>query len=157
LGGSRAALEAWRRGDRPTAESRARFVHPEPRIAAGKWLARNGARAMIDLSDGLGGDAGHLAAASAVLLSIDLDLLPVHPSVESEARLLRVSSPQFAAEGGEDYELLVALPSEFAGSDAFAEECGLALTRIGSVQAGQGVAFRLKTQSIALRGFDHFG
>src|SRR5215210_7308286 len=70
LGGSRAALEAWRRGDRPSSESRARFVHPEPRIVAGKWLARHGARAMIDLSDGLGGDAGHLAAASAVSLSI---------------------------------------------------------------------------------------
>jgi thiamine-monophosphate kinase len=157
LGGSRAALEAWRRGDKPSVESRARFVHPEPRIAAGKWLARHKARAMIDLSDGLAGDSGHLAAASAVSLSIDLSLLPIHPSVEREASLLGVSSQQFAAEGGEDYELLVVMPPEFESSEAFVQECGIPLTAIGSVETGASVTFHLDSRPIALKGFDHFG
>jgi thiamine-monophosphate kinase len=79
LGAARAALETWRRGEQPLSGARARFAHPEPRITAGRWLARHGARAMIDLSDGLAGDAGHLAAASAVALDLDLDTIPLRP------------------------------------------------------------------------------
>ena len=85
LGGTRAALEAWRRREQPTSEARARFARPVPRIAAGRWLAAHGARAMIDLSDGLGGDAAHLAAASGVALHIDLEQVPVAPAAVEEA------------------------------------------------------------------------
>ncbi len=64
LGGARAALHAWLNGRQPLDRARKRFAHPEPRIAAGRWLAQHGATAMIDLSDGLAGDSRHLAAAS---------------------------------------------------------------------------------------------
>lgn len=157
LGAARAALEAWRRGGIPAPGARSRFAHPEPRIAAGLWLARHGARAMLDLSDGLGSDAGHLAAASKVALDIDLNAIPVAPEVAEEARRSGVSSARFAAEAGEDYELLVALPREFDAAEGFTRECGLGLTPVGAVRKGSGVRFRQGTQELQLRGFDHFG
>ncbi|MFL5403385.1 MAG: thiamine-phosphate kinase [Gemmatimonadales bacterium] len=157
LGGARSALEAWHRGEQPSSESRVRFAHPEPRLDAGQWLARHGAHAMIDLSDGIGGDAGHIAAASHAKLEIDLASLPVATDVRAEARRLDMSPGQFAAEGGEDYELFVALPPAFAAADQFTRQCGLALTPIGSVEAGSGVRFFLDGKPIALKGYNHFG
>jgi thiamine-monophosphate kinase len=158
LGGARAALEAWRRGDSPADEARKVFARPEPRITAGRWLAEHGARAMIDLSDGLGADAGHLAAASKVRLELALEQVPVNGSTVAEARRAGVSVQQFAAEGGEDYELLVALPVAFGRDDALAFEraTGLALTRIGSVRRGSEVHATLAGRAIALHGYDHF-
>ncbi len=134
------------------------FARPEPRIAAGRWLAEHGARAMIDLSDGLGADAGHLAAASKVRIDLALEQVPVAGAAVAEARRAGVSVQQFAAEGGEDYELLVTLPVAFGRDDALAFEraTGLALTRIGAVRRGSGVHATLAGRAIALEGYDHF-
>jgi thiamine-monophosphate kinase len=157
LGGSRAALEAWRRGGEPQAEPRRRYAHPEPRITAGQWLAQHGARAMLDLSDGLGGDAAHLAAASGVAVEIDLALLPVAHDVSLEAGRLGQLPERFAAEAGEDFELLVALPPDFDAADEFARASEIPLTRIGTITAGNGVRFSLEGRAVELRGFNHFG
>ncbi len=157
LGAARAALEAWLRGRAPSPGARTRFAHPEPRIPAGRWLARHGARAMIDLSDGLAGDAWHLAAASQIAVHIDLDSIPVSAETRDEAKWAGVTSQQFAAEGGEDYELLVSLPQRFDAADVFLRECGIPLTRIGEVAEGSGVRFLLSGRPIELQGFNHFG
>jgi thiamine-monophosphate kinase len=148
LGGARAALAAWTAGRIPSPGARTRFAHPIPRIREGIWLAEQGATAMLDLSDGLGGDAEHLAAASDVALAIDLETIPVDPAValvlpEGE------SASIFAARGGEDYELLAAMPEGFQGAD-------FSLTRIGTVVAGSGPRFRHAGRAVALTGYDHF-
>jgi len=158
LGAARAALEAWRRGAEPDADARRRFARPVPRLHAGRWLARHGAHAMLDLSDGLGVDAGHLAAASGVALALELERVPVAAPVAAEAARLGVPAERFAAESGEEYELLVALPATFVAEDAFAFQsiAGLALTCVGAVRAGAGVHATLGGKAVALAGYDHF-
>lgn len=146
LGGARAALRAWLRAEEPQAAARVAFAHPVPRIALGQALARAGVTAMMDLSDGLAGDAQHLARASGVGIAIDLGLLPAHPATD----LLG------AAQGGEDYELLF---TTSGGSDiiaGIARDTGVTLTRIGTVSDGTGVELRLNGQLQHLQGFDHF-
>lgn len=133
LGAPAAALEAWSEGVEPDRDARERFARPLPRIAEARWLRERGARAMIDLSDGLLGDAGHLAAASEVRVVIERELVPLHPAAGSR---------EHALVSGEEYELLAALPSSFGADDALAFERthGLPLTRVGRVEAGSGVA-----------------
>jgi thiamine-monophosphate kinase len=158
LGGARAALEAWRRGDSPAQAARVAFAHPEPRIAAGRWLSAHGARAMLDLSDGLAGDAEHLAAASGVRIHLALETVPVAAAAIAEAKRLDLPVQQFVAEGGEDYELLVILPPEFGAAEAraFEDACRIALTRVGRVERGRGVRAELAGRRLELHGYDHF-
>jgi thiamine-monophosphate kinase len=158
LGASRAALEHWRRGDTPPDAARRAFAHPEPRISVGVKLAGLGAHAMLDLSDGLGGDARHLAAASGVALDIELERVPVAPVALAEAQRSGIEAARFAAEGGEDYELLVALPATFGEPDApeLTHACGVPLTLVGDVRAGTGVGFIFHGKEVEVGGFDHF-
>ena len=124
------------------AELRARQLEPQPRIATGLALAAAGARAMIDVSDGLGADAAHLAEAGGVALRIDTDRVPVQAGVAEVARACDEQPLELALGGGEDYELLAALPAEAVAS-ALAEvrKSGISLTAIGEVGAGEGVEF----------------
>jgi thiamine-monophosphate kinase len=158
LGGSRAALSLWLQGVEPDPEARLAFAHPEPRIALGRRLGESGAHAMLDLSDGLAGDARHLAAASACAITIDLAALPIHPSVAAVAAKSGMAPQRFGAMGGEDYELLVAMPDTFTEADAarLASECRVTLTRIGAVSEGAGATFLSGGVPVELAGFDHF-
>jgi thiamine-monophosphate kinase len=158
LGGARAALEHWQRGEPAPADARRAFAHPVPRIAAAARLAALGAHAALDLSDGLGGDARHLAAASTVELVIELERVPVAPAALVEAQRAGIAPGRFAAEGGEDYELLVALPPHFGERDApeLTHAAGVALTMIGAVREGAGVHFSLHGLPVELNGWDHF-
>jgi thiamine-monophosphate kinase len=126
---------------------RARFASPRPRILEGGWLAEQGARAAIDISDGLVADAGHLAAASGVRIVLDLASLPCIEGV----------APESAASSGEEYELLVAFPPD-ARPDTrlFRERFGLALTTVGYLTEGSGVSFDDGADRVALPpGYDH--
>ena len=147
LGGAGAALDALLRGATPRDVDRARFAAPRPRIAEGRWLAERGASAAIDVSDGLVADAGHLAAASDVRIVIDLSSLPCIDGI----------TPEGAASSGEEYELLVAFPSESRpDTDEFRARFGLPLSHVGQVTSGHGVSLERGGDRVDLPpGHDH--
>jgi thiamine-monophosphate kinase len=149
FGGPGAALLALHKGEQPAPAHRARFAHPFPRIAAGQWLAEHGATAMIDVSDGLAADLGHLAAASRVGITLAGDLVP---------RVEGVSASD-ALSSGEEYELGVTLPAGFGAKDVaqFESQVRGKLTRVGDVKEGAEVTVMLGGMRIpAPSGFDHF-
>ena len=99
-------------GGGSAARMRARQLEPRARLAAGRALAGAGARAMIDLSDGLSGDAKRLSEESGTLLGIEVATLPLAAGLAELAAAAERDPIELAVSGGEDYELLAALPAE---------------------------------------------
>lgn len=160
LGGAAAGLLLLEDPSLPGDDAlRARQLDPTPRLAAGQALAAAGATAMIDISDGLAGDAGHVATASGALLAIDADALPIAPGVAAVAAAAGRNPLELAASGGEDYELLAALPpAAVAPVRAVLARTGLPLTVIGKVEAedaGPRAEIRRRGgEALPSRGFD---
>jgi thiamine-monophosphate kinase len=115
-----------------------RYHLPQPRLELGQRLAGI-AHAMLDISDGLVADLGHLCAASGVAAVVETAQLPLsaaaQPAVRSERQWLMA-----ALGGGDDYELLFAAPAGAAAEIArVAQETGVAVTAIGRIESGSGV------------------
>jgi len=131
---------------------------PEPRLALGRSLAGL-AHAAVDISDGLLRDLGHLCSSSRVGARVWLDALPLSPAYRRAHRAASHRLFEAALAGGEDYELLVAVPRErVVRAQTRAEKVGTALTVIGEatkvrgvrVVAAGGVRYRPRA-----RGYDH--
>jgi thiamine-monophosphate kinase len=145
LGGPGAALTAWLADGVPRPAHRARFAGARPRLNEARWLAAHGATAAIDISDGLLADAAHLGRASRVQLEVELAALPCVDDVTADE----------AAESGEEYELLVAFPSDALPDVAdFERTFALPLTPIGVAGEGAGVEV-IGARVEAPRGHDH--
>jgi thiamine-monophosphate kinase len=133
-----------------------RFDYPEPRVQLG-LCARGIASAAMDLSDGLAGDLAKLAQASGVAAHVNVERLPQSSALRSTVNADRARD--WALAGGEDYELLFAVPAErFGELKAAADRLNLLLTAIGEIRAGEGVTWSLNGGDFVPRvsGFDHF-
>lgn len=166
LGAAGAGIEALQRGipaSPGTAAAQAIASHrrPTPRVQAGRILARSGATAMMDISDGLAGDAAHIATASQVAIILEKNKIPIHPAVTALAREWGMDPFTFAMESGEDFELLACLaPADAKKAAMELERLGLPLTVVGRCESGQGVWLHGdgKEEPVPLTpaGFDHF-
>jgi thiamine-monophosphate kinase len=153
LGDAGAALALQREDEGP----RDRYARPEPRLQEGRALAAAGARAMIDISDGLATDARHLGQRSGVQLELSLDALPRSEAVGQAAKQLGMTAGELAATAGEDYELCACVPPEArATAETAIAACasGVPLTWVGRVVEGEpGVAFTDADRPLS--GYEH--
>ena len=145
LGASAAGFEALRHGiDSPLVRA---HLRPPLRLAEGRRLAVE-ASAMLDLSDGLATDAGHLAARSGCRVFVELERVPVAEGVAEIAARVNRSPWELVCAFGEDYELLAAMPVGEAGT------CGFPV--IGRCEPGDGLVLLLAGEPLLLAGWEHF-
>jgi thiamine-monophosphate kinase len=160
LGDARLALEAFRGQVTLDADAFARVRRamelPAPRTALGIGL-RDVATSAIDISDGLTGDLGHVLRSSSVGAVVDVDALPRSAVLAAQPLALQ---RECLLAGGDDYELVFTAPPSCRDAvAAAAAAAGIAVTRIGRIEAGEGL--RLIDRSGAsvaseFGSFDHF-
>lgn len=140
-GAGLALLAAGKGNDPRFAALVKRHLQPTARIFEGATLADHGATAIIDISDGLMQDAGHIARRSGVGIQIRLDRIPTSDPLRSAGDALGVDPTGWILAGGEDYELLATMvPSATGDVAAKMETSGcVAIAVIGVVVEGQGV------------------
>jgi thiamine-monophosphate kinase len=175
LGGSQAGFSMLRLGATPKkgqkallpeaewSEVRNRHLRPRPRLREARLLAHEGlVHAMIDVSDGLAGDVGHIACESGVGLEILEEKIPLSDQTRRVAKHLGESSRDFALFGGEDFELIFTLSPADArrAAERVHEETGTPVSIIGKIlPAQQGsvlVSPQGKRSPLITEGYRHF-
>lgn len=162
LGLAGLGLAVLRRGLKPAAPGikhalRAQ-LYPQPRILLAQALARRGATAMIDVSDGLSTDLHHLCEASSVGARLYAEKIPAVNLPRALARRLGTSGLELALNAGEDYELLFTVPKAKAARLP-KKLNGVKLTWIGEITHGRRVILVEaggRERALAARGWDHF-
>ena len=133
---------------------------PQPRVVAARAARETGLiHAAMDISDGLAADAQKLCAASGVGARIDAASLPLSDALTAAADELGLSALDLALDGGEDFELLLAVaPGDVAAVQAAVAATGTSLTAIGEViRAGFRIFGPAGTElPLERRGWDHF-
>lgn len=152
LGSSAAALNRLRDGEKLRPRSHPKHFYPEPRIAIGQFLREKKlVSAMIDISDGLSTDLGHICDESGVGAVIYTDSLPIVRGLPVDHAL------EFALHGGEEYELLFTarpdrrIPKQIAG---------VPITQIGEIVGGRQMKLAKadgRTEILRPAGWEHFG
>lgn len=156
LGASAAGFLALENGDTTRERLVRKHLRPEPRVEAGLAAARHGARAMIDVSDGLASDARHVCEQSGAGCRIELEKLPVADDTREYAASLGRDPEALAVTGGEDYELLVSAPEDVL--EAMRRDLDVPLTVVGEMTGGDEVVFLHNGEPVEeLAGWDHFG
>jgi thiamine-monophosphate kinase len=134
-----------------------RFDYPTPRVRLG-LAARGIASAAMDLSDGLVGDLPKLADASGLAAHVCIEALPLSAALRQSVSLGQARD--WALAGGDDYELLFAVPADrFTELQGAANQLNLTLTPIGELHAGAGVTWSLNGEDFSpgVSGYEHFG
>lgn len=151
------------RGDLPALSGRARahledrYRHPQPRCGLGQLLP-GVVTAMADVSDGLLADAGHIASASRLSVTIEREDVPL----SAAARSALDSDPRLWATvlgGGDDYELVMAVPARrHAALRAAASSARVRVRRVGRFSAGEGVEVTVGGRGVTAprKGYVHF-
>ena len=164
IGGAAAGLQALQRHGNAIGEefegSRQRYLRPLPRVRLGTLLGRNRAtRACIDLSDGLADAIRQLATASRVGALLEAEQIPVDPLAHNWFQRTGVDPLLAALKGGEDYELLFAVPTTHRGRLATVRHLAgtLPLTRIGVITKERDLLLRRNGKDGPLPGgYEHF-
>lgn len=160
LGDSALGLELLRRGETegPLID---RHLDPRPRVHQGRALAEAGLpTSMIDISDGLAADMGHITDGSSVGVNLYLEKIPLSRSYRERHELMSEDVYRMALTGGEDYELLFTAPSSRKGAIlSLFSDLDTPVTEIGSIIPDTGVRFLSQDGtrfSIERGGYDHF-
>lgn len=160
VGDARLALEVFRGTHRLAGDDfdavREAMERPQPRIALGLAL-RGIASSAIDVSDGLLGDLGHILRRSGVAAVVEVDAVPRSAVLAAQPLALQRTC---TLAGGDDYELVFTAPREAADRvQAAAREARTAVTRIGRIEAGQGMRLADRDGrelANSFGSFDHF-
>ena len=138
-----------------------RYRRPEPRVRIGALLGRNrAARAAVDLSDGLGDGLRQLTRASGVGAVVDGAAVPIDEGARHWFDTHGLDSVDAAVAGGDDYELLVAVPRAHRRRIAAVSRLarGVSLTRIGQLTKDTALVLRTTHGDRAVpEGYAHFG
>ena len=157
LGEAALGLSLLERGERPrTAMGRRgvrRLLDPVPRLEAAQILLEAGVRVAGDISDGLPQEVRRIAEPAGLGAEIELDALPVEPSLQGEAAWLAVSA-------SEDFELICAAPASTIEdcSRRLRQSCALSLTAVGRLTRQPGIRLLREGRTVRLRGtgYEHF-